>query len=495
MRRLVPLLAVLAVSAHAAPSAAQDSCWLDPTTHRLDVRTENGARVFYTINPVVTCSGGARITADEGTLYEAHGEVHLIGHVNFTDPDRSLTSDQAVYTSSNGRLHAIGNVVFADRADGMTIRGPDLEYYRAIPGRPETNAVARFRPQLTMQPRQRAGAEPRPGSDEPVIVDSDEMIMTGNDRYTAVGRVEIRRSDFQAFSSRAEMDQIQERIELRGNSRVQSEQFDLTGDWIDMAMPGDRLETVLARRHSTLVGDELRVDAPDIHLFFEEDELQRMVARNGDSPEDDRPIASARGFRLEADSLDALMPAQQLERVVAVGNARGETVDTVGVPRERMRRPLAAGDLASGEVDWITGDTVTGFFSRIAAPATPAEAEPSAELVPAEPDSREEVVLERLLAVGSARSLYRLANDRQENGGRPGINYLIGEAIELTFAEGELEVADVRGLSRGLYLDPEPAPPAPEAAEDEEEEPTVEPAPEPETAHLSPAPQSRRWRR
>jgi lipopolysaccharide export system protein LptA len=495
MKWLLSALVGSLVSALPSQGYAQqaDACWMNPTTERLDVRVEGGARVAYAVYPVVTCTGGARITADEGTLYEARGEVHLVGNVRFTDPDRSLTSNQAVYTSGDGRLHATGNVVFSDRVDGMTVTGPELEYFRATATRPESHAIARQRPHLTMQPRSRAGSENRPDSDEPILVDSDEMTMRGNDLFTAVGRVEIRRSDFQAFSSRAEMDHIQERIELRGNSRVHSEQFDLSGDWIDMVMPGDRLEQVVAQRGSSLVGDDLRVDAPDIHLFFADDELQRLVARAGSASVEERSVASARGFRLEADSLDAIMPAQQLERVIAVGAARGETVDTVGVPTGRMTEPIPPGDLASGERDWIVGDTVTGFFARVDLDDEAAD-DASPEQT-GEPARRAEVRMERVLAEGTARSLYRVANSRDGPSSRPGLNYLIGEIIELTFAEGELEVADVRGLNRGLFLDPEP-PAVPVEAEEEEDTPEAAAAPEPQTTGLPASRPSRLgWRR
>jgi lipopolysaccharide export system protein LptA len=496
MNRIVPVLTGLLICVFPSAAEAQaDACWLNPSTHRLDVRMEEGSRVAYTIYPVVTCSGGARITAEEGTLYESRGEVHLIGNVRFTDPDRSLTSDQAIYTSGDGRLHATGNVVFSDRVDGMTVTGPELDYYRATPTRPESHAIARQRPHLTMQPRPRPGAEQRPGGGEPIQVDADEMTMFGNDRFTAIGRVEIRRSDFQAFSSRAEMDQVQEQIELRGNSRVHSEQFDLAGDWIDMSMPGDRLERVVAQHDAWLVGDDLRVDAPDIQLFFTDDELQRLVARTRGDTDDARPIASARGFRLEADSLDAIMPAQQLERVIAVGTARGETVDTLALPAGRLAQPLPAGELASGEVDWIVGDTVTGFFARVE--PVVAEEPDDMSITDEEPTDRPEVRMERIIAQGTARSLYRIRNEREGAQTRPGLNYLIGEIIELTFAEGELEVADVRGLSRGVYLDPEPAAETGEPDEpDEEETPDAEPVTAPDTTPLSSTGNSRlaRWR-
>jgi hypothetical protein len=294
------------------------------------------------------------------------------------------------------------------------------------------------------------------------------MTMTGNDHFVAVGRVEIRRSDFQAFSNEARMDQVNEQMELLGQSRVQSEQFDLTADRIDMRMPGDRLERIHALNRAALIGDDLRVDAPELQLFFENDELERMIARVDDDASEQRPVATARGFRLEADSLDALTPAQQLERVVAVGNARGEATDTLGVPPGRIEAPAPAGDLASGEHDWIVGDTVTGYFAAVPIPDAGAEERLD---VAENGDPQREVRLERIIALGSARSLYRVQNDRPDVGGRPGINYLIGDTIELTFDEGQLQVADVRGLDRGLFLDPEPVPTPDELPDEDDEDP------------------------
>jgi hypothetical protein len=106
--------------------------------------------------------------------------------------------------------------------------------------------------------------------------------------------------------------------------------------------------------------------------------------------------------------------------------------------------------------------------------------------------------LKRTVARGSALSLYRIdqkkpaaAADTTGAGARAperkGINFLSGSEIELTFEGGQLMVADVRGLEKGLYLDPNqtlgarptatpPAEPAPEP-EEPEEPVDFEPAP------------------
>jgi len=478
MRRLAPLLLAAVATVAAVPSAVlgqAGSCQLSDS-QTLDQRTQGGFRVIHVIAPVVRCTGGARITANEGTIYEASNEVFLSGNVDFQDPERRLTSRQATYSSATGRLHATGDVVFTDPGEGMTLTGPELEYFRAIPGRPQSQAIATQRPHLTLLPRARPGQQ-RPADSEPVEIDADRMTMTGNDIYTADGRVQINRSDFRATSREARVDQVAERMELRGNAQMAGEQFDLIGQSIDLFMPGDRLERIVALDQAELVGDELRIDGHEIQLFLEDDLLQRMFARQGGGSA--RPIATARAFRLEADSIEALSPGQQLERVIAIGTARGESLDSLeNRPVDgRLQRPTPPGPLTLGDRDWILGDTVIGFFVAVEDVAggreiaildpdqddavTPSDPDDGTVPPPATADAngdQQQVQLDRLLAIGTASSLYRVENNDGSRP-RPGLNYLVGEAIELSFRGGELAVADVRGLQRGLFLDPDAAPP------------------------------------
>ena len=212
--------------------------------------------------------------------------------------------------------------------------------------------------------------------------------------------------------------------------------------------------------NSFLEGKDLTVTAAELQMFFEGGELQRTVARGGGEGIE-RPLAVSKSFKLQADSLDALMPAQQLEEVIAIGDARGESVDTTRADTtaraDSTRAPAAASAtaLALSGNDWIMGDTITGFFA--AAPDT-AAAKPGE---PAKPDST--TVLKRILSRGSALSLYRIEQKKPaepaggtatETSAKKGINFLSGSEIELTFEDGELKVADVRGLEKGLYLDP-----------------------------------------
>ncbi|HEX6913554.1 MAG TPA: hypothetical protein VF142_24320, partial [Longimicrobium sp.] len=184
-----------------------------------------------------------------------------------------------------------------------------------------------------------------------------------------------------------------------------------------------------------------------------------------------RSVALARGFRMEADSLEALTPGQRIRQVTAIGSAEGQSWDTLqvaGPAPADTAGPDTVGGLALGDQDLIFADTIVGWFRADSAGADSARTDSAA--VPADttrpaPVRRDtaqgdsaSAELERMLAWGNARSLYRLAPSREDRERDPnakrGINYVIADTIDLAFAEGEVDVANVRGLKRGVYLDP-----------------------------------------
>jgi lipopolysaccharide export system protein LptA len=440
----------------AAPSAAQNVCTLIYQTGPWTSQGGEGQRVIHASGPLlIRCSAGEELRADSAVLYEAIDEVHLFRRVDYQDPTRALTADQATYNSRSGRLWATGSVVFTDRQRGSTLRGPNLEYFRPGPARPEAQAIATGRPHLTITPADGRGREP-------MEVDADRISTLGERFVTADGSVVITGGAMEAWAEQAFYDATEERLELRRQARARGERYDLRADFIQTDSEQGALSEVLARGNARLVEERLRVTGPQIRMFFERDSLQRLVS--GHSAESTgRSVALARGFRMEADSLDALTPAQRVRQVTAIGTARGEAWDTVRVAGPDPADPAApdtVAGLALGERDLVLGDTIFGFFGDPAGTAEPAAGDTS----PAAADP----ALERVLAFGNARSLYRLSPSRDEPvvaGARRGINYVIGDTIDLAFAGGDVETATVRGLKRGLYLDPiEPAEPGTPAA-------------------------------
>lgn len=399
----------------------------------------------------VTCSDGVVLRANSGTLNRAVRELVLVGNVFFQDAQRTLTSDNATYSSVIGRLYATGNVVFTDRAEGTTLRGPELEYFRAMEGRPEAQVNAGQRPHLTLRPRARADAG-ADGNDEPLEIDSDRMTIIGRDDLTAIGNVVIVRSDLRAVAAEAQYTGATEALELRRDAEIHTEEHTLLGEVIEARLVAGELEHVRSQGNARMTGNDLNVTAPELQLFFAEDLLTRTVARVGAAADSSvRALASAKSFQLAADSIDAALPGQRLERVVAVGRACGETIDTTQAEQSRMcaGAVTAAGSRPAGELiggDWMLGDTITGFFAA----ETVAGADTTAAAA-----GDTSVVLERLTARGNAQSLYRLEPDEGATSGatRP-LSFLSAQTIELTFEGGEVQGADVTGMRRGLYLEP-----------------------------------------
>jgi lipopolysaccharide export system protein LptA len=410
-------------------------------------------------------------------VYESSSEVHLFGRVDYLDPTRTLTSDYATYSSVTARLYATGNVVFTDQTRGSTLRGPELEYYRAIPGRPDAQVIAPQRPHLTVVP-----TNSQSGNREPLEIDADRITTVGENFFSAAGAVVIHRSDLDATAAEAFHDSNQEFLRLQGDARIRGERFDLAGETVEATLPGGSVDRVVSRENAELVSERLRVDGHEIQLFFADDLLQRLVTRRSDREGAEQPIVSARAFRMTADSLEALLPGQVLAQVTAIGNAHGETVDTARVPATpdgegvRQERREAGANLLAGDVDWVMGDTLIGYFEPADSVAVPALA--AADSAAGTPE--EEVVLKRVVALGSARSLYRVQEEAAEDAvasaaNAPALNYLVGDEIELLLAGGEMEVAHVRGLHRGVYLDP--APPAPPTETTETTQTTLPSAP------------------
>jgi lipopolysaccharide export system protein LptA len=458
---VVPMLALAALLLVPSVLAAQAGACRLRSSQSVDRRADAGT--VYIVAPDFVCAGGTQIRAAEATVMEHLNQVQLTGNVHYVDPDRELTSEYATYDSRSGRLHARGNVVLVDRTEGSTLRGPELEYFRAMEGRPEAQMYATGRPRLTVPPK--PGEGPARGA---LDIDADQINSTGPDRIQAVGRVEIRGPDLDASGQHADLDRGGDRLVLRGGARMRSERFMVAGEEIDARFPGGAMEHLLARREARLEGEDITVVGEEIQVFMEADEVQRLVARSGEGSR--RAVAHAREFRVEADSVDADAPGQRLQRVVAIGSARSESRDTLsgdpgGAPSPSTPGAVAprrgATDLDPGEPtapgeappagsvatdrDWLMGDTIVATF------AGDQDAEPLEE-------GDRSPRLEELLATGNASSLYRVRRE-EAPGAKPGLNYLSGEIIQLTFRGEEVDVARVSGLKQGLYLEPAAGPP------------------------------------
>ncbi|HEU4557516.1 MAG TPA: OstA-like protein, partial [Longimicrobium sp.] len=440
-----------------------------------------GTRVVNAQGPLlVRCSNGEELRSDSAVVYQAQNEVHLFRQVDYQDPGRSLTSDNAIYNSSTGRLFATGNVVFTDKQQGSTLRGPQLEYYRAMQGRPQSQATATQRPHVTITPKSNNGNRRR----QPMEIDADQVTSVGDRYMTATGNVVIVDNDTRSTADEAYYDQVADHVELRRRAQVNSKEYQLSGDFISSDLANGSISKVLAQTNARLVSERLTVTGPQLQLFFERDLLQRMISGRVTGPgapvdSTSRSVALSKGFRLEADSIEALSPDQQLRQVNAVGKARGESWDTTGAVRVLQDTGATAGPVTATRVltvapdaidqkDVLTADTIIAFFRSDSVRADSARGDSAGPRLAGRPvtagrdtarGDTAQTQIERLLAIGDAHSIYRTRPDstRPANQQKPGINYLVGDRIDLRFKAGEVDVAHVRGLKQGLYMDPNPA--------------------------------------
>jgi len=465
-------VALLGATAVFAPVPVAAQCRFVEGTSNLSTSVVPGmGQVTHVSTPRITCADGVRIQADSAVAYSAQNMSHLIGRVRYRDGSRELRADDARYFSQVGRLQARGHVFVRDLDQGSTIENGDLVYLRRTRYRAEeqmnvTRGSDRARPKALLHVRPgvdtvtadsaQAARGPSEPDTVPYQVEADRLFLRGDHYFSAGGDVVIERDSLVAHSDSAEYDQLAALMVLRGSARVDASQYDLAGRSIEMNLPDGQMRSVRALHEASLVGEDLDMRAPSIEIFLTEGEMDRLVAIRLDpdsvettpaggappAPDDTldlaRPVAQAERFRLTADSLEVRTPGQALDRIFAAGRARGESTarDSLNVP--------SLPDVARS--DWMEGDTVIATFVRVAP-------------VPDQPvdSTRDDYRLERLVALGAARSLYRLLpSDSTVRPGLdpPAVSYVTGRVITIVMNEGEVDRMEVVGPTEGWHLEP-----------------------------------------
>lgn len=284
----------------------------------------------------------------------------------------------------------------------------------------------------------------------PYEVDADRIFLEGDRYFRATGNVELTRDSLEAYADSVEYDEQAGRLFLMDSARLLAADYVLLGRTITLLIPAGEISEVVSRRDAELTGEDLRLTAPEIRLFMTEGRAERLVAVHR-LPEADstagrsrasrdsvaappQPRAVASQFVLTADSIEAQTPAEVLERVIASGRARGESL---------TRDSLNAPDTPQiARRDWLEGDTVVATFE----PDTSSVAPDSA-------DARYR--LERVVAIGNARSLYRMEpSDSVGADRRLALHYVQGRRISIQMDEGDVSEMEVEGQTRGVYLEP-----------------------------------------
>lgn len=544
-------------SAGAQVGLASERCDLLENAYVRSIMAGEGHRIVYISGPVVFgCRDGTRIRADSVVQYTRDDVRQLFGDVRIDGPESTLRADRVDEFGAVGRIRAWNDVVVFDSAQGTRIVGDTLSLLRGegagdddrmtVWGE-DPSAVVRLRESAAVEgadsalapgleaaddttrapdslrvsgeeeelPERAGSASAAPPSPDTVF--ADRLHLEGRRAFRAGGAVRILREGFHAFSDSLEYLRGGGEMTLLGAPRIEGDAFELTGRTIQLVLGEEGVRFVRSRGDARLTGEELLLTAPEVRVFLSDGEMDRLVAVRGeegaeageapDEPASEdpgvpgdsvaappRPVARAEEFVLRADSIEALAPGRALERVFAAGRARGESLG-----RDSLNTD-ATPEIARR--DWIEGDSVVAFFvsadTTVPAPAgTPARGE----------EGRARSRLDRLVARGNARSLYRLVQrggtgaegdtvgtgaveaegaaegERRDTaaaapgagalpdslavgpgapeadaGGTPGrriaLHYVTGREITIVLWRGQVEHMEVVGQTQGLYLEP-----------------------------------------
>ena len=369
------------------------------------------------------------ITADSMAYTEVNGLLRFIGHVHFRDSTAILDADQTTYWIRQERLFAEGNVYTRNLATGSEMRGPNLDYYRAVPSIRDTLEIyATGRPLIHLYEEQDSL---RADTAEPFVVRTDRARMRGQRALWGSGNVTIDRSDLAARGDSAFINLADSFALLIGAPVVtakdatpghDSVSYRLTGQRIRFELSsGRQVRRVLSMGDADATGPDWRLLADTLDLALDSSRIQRAQAwgRN------ERPRAHSDLSTIVADSLDIHMPGQVMEQVLAYGRARATS------------RP----DSAQTEYDWLDGDSLRARFAA------------------ADSAGRRRSEIRQVIAFGGggvpARAYYHVENDRDPAGQR-GINYSRGRRINIAMRERKVRTVDIVGLVDGVYLEPLP---------------------------------------
>ena len=367
---------------------------------------------------------------------------------------------------------------------------PDSGQARAGPPEPDSGQVGPPLPEGVPEP---PGGETGPQPPEeaaeaadsfppvPYEIDAERLRLEGRRYFRAAGQVRVVRDSLQAFGDSLEYDQQGGAMLVLGDARFEGRGYTLTGATISVTPSSSLREEIVAREDARLSGEQVDMRAPAIRLFVEGGNVERLVALAGipplpgseveidtrglspgdaararelagaggeqttSAPEGDlpRPVVVAQDFHLTGDSIDVMSPGQRLDRVVAVGNPRAESVS---------EDSLWTGELPDvAHRDWMVGDTIVAVFGPPQAPDSAAAAGPET----AGTASR----LETLTAIGSARSFYRMySRDTTAVGTerRPDLHLVGGDRITIHLDGREVVNMDVEGQTEGWHFEPLP---------------------------------------
>jgi len=472
-----------------------------------------GQRVTWISLPDVVCPDGVRIQADSAVIWEVAGRTEFIGRFRYEDPERQLQSTRAEYFDREGRLFTHGQVQMKSRDGGIEVRGDTLNLYEVGEGRTDDRLAVTGLPAFaSIQPSDATeGVEEK----DPYEVRALRLRFEGEGFLYGDGEVEVDRDSLHATTRSLSFDRNLGNLILRGDARVESGGAQFEASTISLMLPDDELTSMILRGHGRFIADELDLYGEEIQIDFANGEIQHLSALSridnaaipqsasqlgptggieptttgvlvgDDSP---RPRAYTEGFFLTADSLEVQAPGGVLQTVFAFGRASAQSLEREsdvepgdgmanGVRPARSESPLVEVDSLGIDWgilthDWIEGDNIVATLSRV-----PNLAEGG---LPDEVGERTEYVLDRIVAVGNARTLYRsppndqgVALDRTSpsDWDQWAISYLLADQIIVSLMDGRVEGVQAEGNVSGIQLEPDELPTPPDETIDPQANP------------------------
>jgi len=366
------------------------------------------------------CRGtGTTIASDSLAWYADVNRLDLVGNVKIRDTTIALDGNLVNYYRLDERLEAHNKVVAVNHDNGSVLRGPNLTYFRAVPGVRDT--VEMFATQRPTIEYRGAGAA---DTSEPYLIIADRVHFRGNDRMWAGGRATIDRSDFDARGDSMHLDETRGFGVLIGKPLVEGkgdQHYTLAGTRIELTLEHRDIRLVKALGEGKATGSDWTLVADTIHLALDHRRLQQAFAWGTKT----RPYAKSPQQTILADSLALDVPDQVLTEARAFGQALSTTKrDTV---------------TAAADVDWIAGDTLVAHWAPETAPGE----------VAARPKLR------TVVARGSARALTHLY-DTHDPLAPPSLNYTRGTTINIALKQSRIDRVVAAGRADGVHLEPQP---------------------------------------
>jgi lipopolysaccharide export system protein LptA len=356
------------------------------------------------------------VVADSVEFYGDARLLYLIGNVDYREPRLTLRSQRLTYWLNDEHLRAEGNVD-ATLPSGTKLTGPEADYYRPAPDiRRASRMIAPRRPTILLVETDSSGQR-----SDPTTLIANTVTMDNDSLVYASGRVIITRTDVVAHADSAFMDGGREYARLMKAPRIEGkgeEPFTLTGTLVELYGSQRTLTRVVSSQRARAVSKDVTLTADTLDLRLTESKMDRVYAW-GPS----RARAVSPEYDIVADSLDVRMPGQRVREVFAVREAFAQsTPDST-----RLR---------TTEKDWLRGDTILARFDTVAARG----------------DTTGRPQIRDLVARGNARSYYQVAA-REGREAPPGINYVRGREITVTFENQEVARVSITEQAAGVYLE------------------------------------------